>query len=65
MTIGQLKEIIKDMPDNLDVMIYQTNDESLYNMAEKAKIEDVLFGSPEIPRKEWGVEKCLVITDEI
>lgn len=65
MTVAELKIKIADLPDHMDVMIYQTNDESLYGMSEKAEVEDVTFGDEDIPREEWGIEKCLVITDEL
>lgn len=65
MTVGELKQKIADLPDQMDVMIYQTNEESLYGMSQKAEVEDVTFGDEDMDRDEWAIEKCLVITDEL
>lgn len=44
MTIKELKEKIKDMPDNLDVFIERSgDDEYRYNMAETAVFRKVKF----------------------
>lgn len=64
MTIKQLKEAIKDLPDNMDVMIHQTWDESPMSMVEQITVQDVTFGSEDIDEKEWATEKCLVLTDD-
>jgi len=63
MTIKELKAKIKDLPDNMDVMIVKSNDEFKYSLCETANTEEVNFG------EEHGVvmatDACLVISDEI
>lgn len=63
MNIKELKAAIADLPDNMDVMIEQTNDESRYGLANEAEVENVVFGDEDIPKEEWANEDCLVIRD--
>ncbi|WP_312697015.1 hypothetical protein [Sphingobacterium mizutaii] len=65
MTVAELKQKIADLPDHMDVMIMQEDDDYGYSGAFTAEVRDVTFKAPEIPKKEWAVEKCLVITDEL
>jgi len=64
MNVKELKALIADLPDGMDVMVEQTDDESRYNMCQRAQVRDVTFGAPEIPRKQWAKVTCLVISDE-
>ncbi|KAA8483748.1 hypothetical protein BDE36_1788 [Arcticibacter tournemirensis] len=64
MTIGQLKTIIADLPDHMDVMVEQTNDECRYGMSETIEVRPVTFGGDDIPEDEEAVVDCLVISDE-
>ena len=64
MTIKELKIAIANLPDNMDVMIEQTSDESLYGMAQKAEVRSVILKGDDIPKKEWAKVDCLVISDE-
>jgi len=43
MTIKELKLAIAEFPDDIDVMIEQTNDESRYGMAGTAEIRHVTY----------------------
>lgn len=63
MNIKQLKQIISSLPDDMDVMISQSNDESIYSMSDQASVQGVQFQDPDIPKKEWPTIECLVITD--
>lgn len=65
MTVKELKDKIANMPDDMDVMIEQTNDESRYNMAHVAEERPVAFMDEEMDQSEWPIIPCLVITDEI
>lgn len=65
MTVKELKDKIANMPDDMDVMIEQTNDESRYNMAHVAEERQVTFMDEEMDQSEWATIPCLVITDEI
>lgn len=65
MTIKDLKKAIADLPDHMDVMLYQTNDEYEYAMSERIEVRSVTFGEEEFPEKEWAVVECLVISDEV
>lgn len=70
MDIKELKEKIKDLPDTMDVMILQTNDDFQNSMAESAEVRAITFSEEEIsdddlPEQEWPVVDCLVISDQI
>lgn len=65
MTIKELKQKISDLPDNMDVMLSQYNDECHYSMSETAEVMDVEFQDPDMHPKDWATEKCFVITDEL
>lgn len=62
MNVKQLKEAIKDLPDNMDVMIYETFSEFTHTTAERAEVEDVGFYE-EPGGKKLASEKCLVIRE--
>lgn len=62
MNIKELKEAIKDLPDNMDVMIEQTNDESRYGMANEVEVENVKFQDGDNDEVFAEVD-CLVIRD--
>lgn len=64
MTLGELRKLTAHLPDSIDVMIEQTNDESRYGMSQQAEVRKVLFGDEYIPKKEWPTIKCLIISDE-
>lgn len=62
MNIKELKEKIKDLPDHMDVMMKQVNnDEFDLSIVENVEIKEVTF----IGEKEEPKDKCLVISDEI
>nr|WP_199083392.1 hypothetical protein [Pedobacter sp. ASV19] len=64
MTIKELKAKIADLPDNMDVMVEQTNEEGRYGMSQTVEVRSVQFSDPEVPKKDWATEKCLIISDE-
>lgn len=62
MNVKELKEAIKYLPDNMDVMIEQTNDEGRFGMANEVKVELVKFqdgDSDEI----FAELDCVIIRD--
>lgn len=61
MTIKKLKEIIKDLPDNLEVFIKKENDDFDYALVEEVEIRNVKFSDDEL----IAYENVLVITDEL
>lgn len=62
MNIKELKEKIKDLPDHMDVMMKQVNnDEFDLSIVENVEVKEVKF----IGEKEEPKDKCLVISDEI
>jgi len=65
MTIKDLKAIIANMPDDMDIMVEQTNDESRYNLAQLAEERPVTFMDDDIDPEEWPTIPCFVITDDI
>lgn len=65
MTVKELKKALENAPEDMDVIINQVNDNYAFNLAEKASIDDVVFGAEDIPRNQWATEKCFVITDQL
>ena len=73
MTVKELKEKLQEAPDNMEVMLLQTDDESPYNLVNTAEIREITFSSPEFEDEEsedfihpndLPREKVFVITDE-
>lgn len=64
MNIKELKDKIKDLPDNMDVMIEQNNDEFRYSLAEVADVFSVVFNANNINKKNGSaIVDCLIIQD--
>lgn len=65
MTVKELKQKLENLPDLMDVMIMQTDDEFSYNAAITAEVRPVKF-FPDDDGDELNVaiEDCFVITDE-
>ena len=64
MTVKELKKFIEHLPDDMDVMVEQSNDESRYGMAQSAVAMEVSFQDEDILKDEWPYIECLVISDE-
>lgn len=64
MTVKGLKIAMENLPDDMDVMICQYNDEYGNAMVEKAEIKPIQFQDEEIPEDEWATVECFVLTDE-
>lgn len=64
MTLGEFREKTAHLPDNIDIMIYQDDDEFSYSPAEKAEVENVTFKDAFMPASEWAPVECLVITNQ-
>lgn len=62
MNVKELKAAIADLPDDMDVMIEQTNDESRYGLANEAEVELVKFQDGDND-EVFAEEDCLVIRD--
>lgn len=63
MTVKDLKQKLEGIPDDMDVMIMQVNDEYQYSMGEEAGVSSITFQDPDIPEDEWCDVDCFVITD--
>lgn len=63
MTNQELIKKLQVLPPNMEVMLIQTDDESEYQMVETVEVRPILFGSPDVPRKEWADVECVVISD--
>lgn len=62
MTLGYFRKNTSHLPDNLDLMFEQTNDEFRFSMVNEASVESVEFKEdPQGP--VLGVAVCLVIRD--
>ncbi len=64
MLIKELKEKIKDLPDNMDVFIKQENTEFGFSNVEKAEVITAGF-SEEPGGKVLAKDKVFILTDEI
>lgn len=65
MTVKELKHKLEGVPDDMDVMIYQTNEEYGFSMGETASIQEVTFMDDEMDSEEYAKVDCFVITDDI
>jgi len=65
MTVKELKAAIADLPDDMDVLLHQHNDESHFSMSEKAEVRTIKFEDAEMDPEEWADLECLCITDEL
>lgn len=61
MTVKQLKEAIKDAPDDMDVFIEKTNDEHQLTLLEKAVVMEVQFSDGKLKAHDDSV----VLSDEL
>lgn len=66
MTIKELKEIIKDLPDNMDVFIGERISEFTYGLVNSARLREIHFYDDSDPENEdlHGSEEGLVLTEE-
>lgn len=62
MTIKELKEKIKDLPDLMDVFLDKDNGEFSLQLLERAEVKNCKFTGDGCLT---STEKCLVLTDEI
>ncbi len=65
MTIKELKNAIKDLPDHMDVLVHQEYDESYFSMSESCNVRKITFQDEEMDPEEWAEVECFCITDEI
>lgn len=65
MNVRQLKKMLENAPDDMDVFIVQTNDDFTFSLAENAKIKNVDFIIEENNKNINAKQKCFVISDEI
>lgn len=61
MTVGQLKEILKNVPDTVDVFIRQCNDEFDCSLVESAREDEINFSDGE----NEANEEVFILSDEI
>lgn len=62
MTVKELKELLKDAPDNMDVFIQQTNTEYPLSLCDKAEVKRVPFYD-ESDTELQGEDDVFLITD--
>ncbi len=43
MTIKELREAIKDLPDNMEVFMYERQTEFAYGLVNSAKVKEIKF----------------------
>lgn len=59
MTVKELKEKLKTIPEHMEVYINKTNDEHECSFVEQIMVKEMSFEDSD------ETEKCLIITDEI
>jgi len=64
MNVKELKDLLAKIPDNMDVRVSQTNTEFDSSECENGNIRNILFQSPDVPKKEWPTIKCFVLSDQ-
>jgi hypothetical protein len=64
MTILDLKQKIKDIPDSMEVFIHQENDEFYLSLVETAKVTEAKFAE-EDSSKAMATDNVFLLTDEI
>lgn len=66
MTIKELKEIIKDLPDNMDVYIDERVTEYAYGLANSGFVKEILFYDEDDITNEdiQAKEKVFILTEE-
>lgn len=68
MTIKQLKEVIKDKPENMKVFLDErlTDDEFKYGLANSAFVKKILFYDSSEPEDEdhHAYEEVLILSEE-
>ena len=62
MTVKELKKAIADLPDGMDVIIRQNNDEFQFSVANEARVVEVNFHDPSNKSLNADVD-CFVIED--
>lgn len=65
MTIKELKIAINDLPDDMDVLIHQEDEESYFSMSQRYEVRKITFQDEETEPEEWAEVDCFCITDEI
>ena len=65
MTIKELKIAINDLPDDMDVLIHQEDEESHFSMSQSHEVRKITFQDEEMDPEEWAEMDCFCITDEI
>lgn len=63
MTIKELKEKIKDLPDDMEVMLEQTKEEFKYGLLNTIKVNEELFIDPFF-RVTLMTDESIILSDE-
>lgn len=63
MTKLELLKALQDVPDDMDIMIHQNNDEFAYSMPLVAKIHAIRFKEEGIPKHKQPTIDCFLISD--
>jgi hypothetical protein len=61
MTVGELKEKLNSIPDNMDVMIEKIDQEFNLSLLENAEVKKCTFRDGKV----WAKDDCLVLSDEV
>lgn len=63
MNIKELKILIENIPDDMDIFIRKENDDFIYEMANSAVIIPIRFKADGIKKSEQPTVDCFVISD--
>ena len=64
MTIKQLKEAIKDLPDNMDVFIDERITDFTYGLVNNATVREIDFYEDHGDEKPLARDKVLVLSED-
>lgn len=63
MTKKELIKRLSQFPDNMKVVLFTSEDDFTYTLAEDVSLVEVEFRENSLPPKEWVKEKCILISE--
>ncbi len=64
MTVKKLKEILADVPDDMEVFIHQNENDFTHSLAETAEMKKLKFSEGDGSKKPVAYEDVFIISDE-
>lgn len=64
MTVKKLKELLADVPDDMEVFIHQNENDFSHSLAESAQMRPLKFTDRSGPVPLVAYDQCFIISDE-